>query len=268
MINKKIASEVAVGTVLILAIAIGGIFWAQNEKDAVINNQQIVINDEIQKPAEKKEVACTMEVKLCDDGSFVSRTGPNCEFAECSIINAYRNDKFGFEFRYPSDFKITVDDYTDSELLKNKDKVLVYVDEANAKDGDIFLDLRMDKFQPLEDNSKLKVMTGYWYQLRVTKTSIAEIDKYISVWERKFKQNGGGVVDSRSLLGVQDVVIGGINAKKLSFDGSNLVVSSIIFIRDGYAYDLDLNTFDLDDIEIVKSTALFNETVSTFRFVK
>jgi len=29
-------------------------------------------------------VACTMEAKLCPDGSAVGRTGPNCEFAECA----------------------------------------------------------------------------------------------------------------------------------------------------------------------------------------
>lgn len=29
------------------------------------------------------EVACTMEAKLCPDGSSVGRTGPNCDFAEC-----------------------------------------------------------------------------------------------------------------------------------------------------------------------------------------
>lgn len=28
-------------------------------------------------------VACTQEVKLCPDGAYVSRTGPNCEFASC-----------------------------------------------------------------------------------------------------------------------------------------------------------------------------------------
>ena len=28
-------------------------------------------------------VACTMEAKLCPDGSGVGRTGPNCEFAKC-----------------------------------------------------------------------------------------------------------------------------------------------------------------------------------------
>ncbi|WAS95406.1 hypothetical protein [Nannocystis punicea] len=26
---------------------------------------------------------CTMEAKLCPDGSAVGRTGPNCEFAPC-----------------------------------------------------------------------------------------------------------------------------------------------------------------------------------------
>lgn len=31
---------------------------------------------------------CTQEVKLCEDWSYVSRTGANCEFAQCSnIIN-------------------------------------------------------------------------------------------------------------------------------------------------------------------------------------
>lgn len=27
--------------------------------------------------------ACTMEARLCPDGSYVGRTGPNCEFAQC-----------------------------------------------------------------------------------------------------------------------------------------------------------------------------------------
>lgn len=34
------------------------------------------------------EVACTMEAKLCPDGSAVGRTGPNCEFSECPNANA------------------------------------------------------------------------------------------------------------------------------------------------------------------------------------
>ena len=29
------------------------------------------------------QVACTLEAKLCPDGSYVGRTGPNCEFSAC-----------------------------------------------------------------------------------------------------------------------------------------------------------------------------------------
>lgn len=33
-----------------------------------------------------QEVACTMEAKICPDGSAVGRTGPNCEFAPCPLV--------------------------------------------------------------------------------------------------------------------------------------------------------------------------------------
>jgi hypothetical protein len=31
----------------------------------------------------EEPVACTMDAKLCPDGSYVGRTGPDCEFASC-----------------------------------------------------------------------------------------------------------------------------------------------------------------------------------------
>jgi len=33
-------------------------------------------------------VACTQEAKLCPDGSYVSRTGPNCEFSACPVTGS------------------------------------------------------------------------------------------------------------------------------------------------------------------------------------
>jgi hypothetical protein len=33
-----------------------------------------------------REIGCTLEAKLCPDGSSVGRTGPNCEFAACPIV--------------------------------------------------------------------------------------------------------------------------------------------------------------------------------------
>ncbi|HEV7424325.1 MAG TPA: hypothetical protein VGO21_04000 [Candidatus Paceibacterota bacterium] len=32
------------------------------------------------------QVACTMEAKLCPNGSYVGRSGPKCEFAQCPTV--------------------------------------------------------------------------------------------------------------------------------------------------------------------------------------
>ena len=39
----------------------------------------------VDRPEVSTTRACTMEAKLCPDGSYVGRTGPNCEFAECPV---------------------------------------------------------------------------------------------------------------------------------------------------------------------------------------
>src|ERR1035437_9718286 len=52
-----------------------------------------------------KQVACSMEAKLCPDGSSVGRSGPNCEFAACpSEITyiTYKNTKYGFNVSLPT----------------------------------------------------------------------------------------------------------------------------------------------------------------------
>jgi hypothetical protein len=45
-------------------------------------------------------IFCTEEAKLCPDGSYVSREGPNCEFAKCPVKNFIDNEK-GIYFEYP-----------------------------------------------------------------------------------------------------------------------------------------------------------------------
>lgn len=43
-----------------------------------------------------EQIACTMDARVCPDGSYVGRTGPNCEFAACpttstSTVNSTTN---------------------------------------------------------------------------------------------------------------------------------------------------------------------------------
>ena len=57
-------------TLLVTLIFVGIFTWGRVQK-------------EIAKIPE--QVACTMEAKICPDGSAVGRTGPTCEFAPCPI---------------------------------------------------------------------------------------------------------------------------------------------------------------------------------------
>lgn len=43
-------------------------------------------------PPIKKEVMCTMEAKLCSNGSFVGRVAPDCDFAPCPDLLEYESD--------------------------------------------------------------------------------------------------------------------------------------------------------------------------------
>jgi hypothetical protein len=46
-----------------------------------------VAPEEVSEVLEQPEaVACTMEAKMCPDGSYVGRIGPRCEFAPCPLV--------------------------------------------------------------------------------------------------------------------------------------------------------------------------------------
>ena len=68
--NKKgIANILIIGIIVLILVAVGGVGY-------------YFINQSLNK------TACTMEAKICPDGTAVGRTGPNCEFAECPQANS------------------------------------------------------------------------------------------------------------------------------------------------------------------------------------
>ena len=75
--NKKITIESAIGIILLLTLIIGGAIYLSGRKATLNENSSI-------KKTEPK--ICTQEAKICPDGSYVSRTEPNCEFKACPEI--------------------------------------------------------------------------------------------------------------------------------------------------------------------------------------
>jgi hypothetical protein len=69
----------------------------------------------------KKNVACTLEAKVCPDGTSVGRVLPFCEFAPCpgpvstadptANWKTYTNSEYGFQIKYPDSYQIVSDNY-------------------------------------------------------------------------------------------------------------------------------------------------------------
>jgi len=106
------------GVIIIVAVAVvlfGGAFAYQyftKQNFAVVlpsqtHNEQLA--DENRQQNSGEQVMCTMDAMECPDGSYVGRTGPNCEFvclttteaADTSNWKIYTNSEYGFEFKYP-----------------------------------------------------------------------------------------------------------------------------------------------------------------------
>lgn len=84
-----------VALVILVPMVIGGVFAYQYSKSQ-------------KNPVVQTPIACTQEAKQCPDGSYVSRSGPNCEFAPCPVADnpnpdqkTYTNAQYGFSFQYP-----------------------------------------------------------------------------------------------------------------------------------------------------------------------
>lgn len=62
-------SRILILIFIAVVFALGGLLYIYNPEPVEYKN-----------PKEETGVVCAMDAKLCPDGSYVGRTGPNCEF--------------------------------------------------------------------------------------------------------------------------------------------------------------------------------------------
>ena len=125
-------------------------------------------------PDATKPIACTQEAKMCEDGSFVGRTGPNCEFATCPEVPEEEEpithvfDIKGFNFAFDVG-EITV---------KEWDTVTI-----NFESADGFHDWVVDEFDAATD----QVQTGGKTSVTFVADKTGEYEYYCSVGSHRAK---------------------------------------------------------------------------------
>src|SRR3989344_2324783 len=75
-------------------------------------------------------VSCSLDAKICPDGTGVGRVGPNCEFSPCPTSQAvdtsnwktYTNNSGSFSLKYPNSAAITEEN--NLVILKDKDSFI------------------------------------------------------------------------------------------------------------------------------------------------
>lgn len=214
--------------VLVLIIIVGAVFY--------YNYFPKLVSD--------KPVACTMEAKLCPDGvTSVGRQGPNCEFAECPIIEVengvvdwetYRNDKYGFQFMYPKEWKVETGVVAPSIF-----KIAEHPDWGGASGG-----------------------VAAWATEKMT------VEKALVELRRRANKVTNDVKAIK--YGVPEIItIDGVTAIKQSYQPYEIVPSGIEyqFPEKGFVFFLtDLYT-DNEPIEVA-SSEVQKKVLSTFKFTK
>lgn len=212
MTNKKIASEIAIGIILLIAIVIGGIFWVQS-KESIISDQPLIVEN--QKPVEEKGAICTQDAKLCDDGSYVSRTGPKCEFAPCPSSQSVKDGYKLIEIKNPSvQFSFNVPEKWLTETRRSGEKQLTSSEMRDFLTK--YIDMPSSEINKLNDreigdlyiktDNKVVVSVSNGSYISYTDTSWQQIDFYVLKDFNGLKTYFNDVKNSRDSVAVKENV--------------------------------------------------------------
>lgn len=145
--GKNIKYSVSL-TLVLLSLVFGYIAYAEESTN---NNQQ--------------QKVCTQDAKMCSDGSYVGRSGPDCEFVCLEEKNNTNREEFKDENK-------KIKDDLKSNLLEKKIKIDEIIQSAKEKRGDFKVEVEM-----IKEQAKLKIA--------VMKTNLKEDLKIIKNENKK-----------------------------------------------------------------------------------
>ncbi len=200
MFNKKIASELAVGVVIIISLVIGAIFWMQNEKTEEVFSEGLIMQPVV-----------NQQNKLKD------------EFADWKT---YKNDKFGFELKYPNYMEIDSTDYTDKDQAPEG----YFIEFDAAKEGENIFS--MSSVYPAEES--------FSYNLRITKSDQKDIEVWFANWKKDFEKpsNYEGFMIQSEVTEIENASIDGLPAKKYRTGSFPFYDSCYTVLKNVFVYDI------------------------------
>jgi len=201
---------------------------------------------------------CTADALVCPDGSAVSRTGPNCEFAKCPEAEQkneqasteqpayayikdwkiYQNDKYNFEFQYP--------DYWKASGKPVKDNFVSLIDELPSEENPDTIEFSarviadkkytsLDSFLKEQDRTRL------------------------TAWEGK---------PSITIRSSEKININGSDAirREIYNNAAGFPGIETFILKSGTIYNLSINIY-VGEIVLGRSR-LYDKVIGTFRFTE
>lgn len=184
-------------------------------------------------------VACTLDARICPDGSAVGRQGPDCEFAPCpggeatstepvGMANTvYQDSKIGLEFQYPKEWPTPVmmaGVYTGGYPQTTSDWCLAI--------GPIYGDYYGNEGYPIYLTGFYDV-NNYAESLKALKNNelISNIEERMINGNRAIVFNESGIVDFTNAL-----IFGSAQKIKLNYNGNSDLASGFEKILETFKF--------------------------------